>query len=154
MFSVSFLLPNNFTELASATGEFATAVAELSVSELGEQLQQTLGALANVEQAAAEGQNVQSQQDMMTLMSTGISFIFKLTRSISHCRIADEYSRLINSVRVCLIHFGLGARFKPGCEAGFQLPCANVHELAKRRRRGPACTANTRTHPGTGAPSN
>ncbi|KAF8555974.1 Vps5-domain-containing protein [Imleria badia] len=70
-------------DLASATGEFATAVGELSASDLGEQLQQTLGALANVQQVAAEGQSVQSQQDMMTLMST-----------------ADEYSRLINSVRL------------------------------------------------------
>lgn len=103
MFSVSFLLTDNSTELASATGEFATAVGELSASELGEQLQQTLGALANVEQAAAEGQNVQSQQDMMTLMSTGISF-FKPAEEVSHYITADEYSRLINSVRVCLIH--------------------------------------------------
>ncbi|KAG8220989.1 Vps5 C terminal like-domain-containing protein [Butyriboletus roseoflavus] len=70
-------------ELASATGEFATAIAELSASDIGEQLQQILGTLANVEQAAAEAQNIQSQQDMMTLMST-----------------AEEYSRLIHSVRL------------------------------------------------------
>lgn len=79
------------------------AVAELSASDLGEQLQQTLGALANVQQAAAEAQSVQSQQDMMTLMSTGMSFIFEPNQA-SHCNIADEYSRLIHSVRVCLLH--------------------------------------------------
>ncbi|KAF8141549.1 Vps5 C terminal like-domain-containing protein [Boletus edulis] len=70
-------------ELASATSEFAMAIAELSASDLGERLQQTLGTLANVEQAASEAQKIQSHQDMMTLMST-----------------ADEYSRLINSVRL------------------------------------------------------
>lgn len=75
-FSVSLLtdgipLTLTITELASATGEFATAVAELSSSDIGEQLQQTLGTLANVEQAAAEAQSIQSQQDMLTLMSTG-----------------------------------------------------------------------------------
>lgn len=105
--SVSFLYtnPDDSTDLAFATREFATTVAELSASDLGEQLQQTLGALANVEQAAAEAQNIQSQQDMITLMSTGIS-IFKLAKEVSHDGIADEYSRLIHSVRVCLIHFG------------------------------------------------
>lgn len=108
LFSVTFLHTNadDSTELASATREFATAVAELSASDLGEQLQQTLGALADVEQVAAEAQNIQSQQDMITLMSTGISFIFKLAKEVSHLGIADEYSRLINSVRVCLIHLG------------------------------------------------
>ncbi|KIJ65594.1 hypothetical protein HYDPIDRAFT_174995 [Hydnomerulius pinastri MD-312] len=70
-------------ELASATREFTTAVSDLSTSELGRQLQQTLGALADVEHAAAEAQSTQSQQDMLTFMST-----------------AEEYSRLINSVRM------------------------------------------------------
>ncbi|KAF9223973.1 Vps5-domain-containing protein [Gyrodon lividus] len=70
-------------EIASASGELATAVAELSASDVGVQLQETLGALADVEHAAAEAQSTQSQQDMMTLMST-----------------ADEYSRLIHSVRM------------------------------------------------------
>jgi len=80
IFSIPLLLTDSFAELASATGEFVAAVAELSASELGEQLQQTLGALANVEQAAADGQSVQSQQDMMTLMSTG-TYLFHLQSS-------------------------------------------------------------------------
>lgn len=75
---------NHCTELASATGEFATAIAELSASDIGEQLQQTLGVLSNVQRAVAEAQNIQSQQDMMTLMSTGTSFIFKLARKKYH----------------------------------------------------------------------
>lgn len=68
---------DNCTELASATGEFAMAISELSASEIGEQLQQTTGALANVQRAIAEAQAIQSQQDMMTLMSTGMSCNFK-----------------------------------------------------------------------------
>ncbi|KAH7890823.1 Vps5 C terminal like-domain-containing protein [Phlebopus sp. FC_14] len=70
-------------DLAAATGEFATAVSELSASEIGKQLQQSLGALANVGHIAAVTQNTQSHQDMLTLMST-----------------VDEYSRLISSVRM------------------------------------------------------
>ncbi|KIK98175.1 hypothetical protein PAXRUDRAFT_134722 [Paxillus rubicundulus Ve08.2h10] len=71
------------TEVALGSRELATAVVELSASDVGAQLQEILAASAEVEQAAAEAQSIQSQQDMMTLMST-----------------VDEYSRLINSVRM------------------------------------------------------
>ncbi|KAJ8586745.1 Vps5-domain-containing protein [Rhizopogon salebrosus TDB-379] len=70
-------------ELAVATGEFATAIADLSLSDIGKQLQQSLDAMADVERMTEEFQNIQSQQDIMTLLAT-----------------ADEYSRLINSVRM------------------------------------------------------
>ncbi|KAI6113059.1 Vps5 C terminal like-domain-containing protein [Pisolithus sp. B1] len=70
-------------ELSTATKEFATTVSELSVSELGPQLKRSLAALADVKHVVAEAQNTQSQQDVITLMST-----------------ADEYARLIGSVRM------------------------------------------------------
>ncbi|KAL4065858.1 Vps5 C terminal like-domain-containing protein [Scleroderma citrinum] len=71
------------SELAAATKDFATAISELSASELGPQLKQSLAALADVKNVAAEAQSTQSQQDVVTLMST-----------------ADEYSRLVSSVRM------------------------------------------------------
>ncbi|KAG1808709.1 Vps5-domain-containing protein [Suillus subaureus] len=70
-------------ELAAATGEFATAVTDLSLSDIGKQLTQSLAAMADVQHKAEEVQTIQSQQDIMTLLAT-----------------ADEYSRLINSVRM------------------------------------------------------
>ncbi|KAI5995512.1 Vps5 C terminal like-domain-containing protein [Pisolithus albus] len=70
-------------ELSTATKDFAATVSELSSSELGPQLKRSLAALADVKHVVAEAQNAQSQQDVITLMST-----------------ADEYSRLIGSVRM------------------------------------------------------
>lgn len=70
-------------ELAVATGEFATAITDLSVSDIGKQLEQSLASMADVQRKAEEVQSIQSQQDIMTLLAT-----------------ADEYSRLINSVRM------------------------------------------------------
>lgn len=70
-------------ELAAATGEFATAITDLSLSDIGKQLEQSLTAMADVQRKAEEVQTIQSQQDIMTLLAT-----------------ADEYSRLINSVRM------------------------------------------------------
>ncbi|KAG1881142.1 Vps5 C terminal like-domain-containing protein [Suillus subluteus] len=70
-------------ELAAATGEFATAITDLSLSDIGKQLAQSLAAMADVQHKAEEVQTIQSQQDIMTLLAT-----------------ADEYSRLINSVRM------------------------------------------------------
>ncbi|KAF8906285.1 Vps5 C terminal like-domain-containing protein [Gymnopilus junonius] len=71
------------TELAVTTGEFAQNVSELSSSDVGKQLVQSLAGLAEVEKTAQDLQNVQSEQDMATLMAT-----------------VDEYARLINSVRL------------------------------------------------------
>jgi len=62
---------NCIAELAVATGEFATAIADLSLSDIGKELQQFLAAMANVERMAEEFQNIQSQQDIMTILSTG-----------------------------------------------------------------------------------
>ncbi|KAK7012871.1 beta-glucan synthesis-associated [Favolaschia claudopus] len=55
----------------------------LSQSDVGKQLAQTLGGLADVERKAQDLQGVQAEQDIVTLLST-----------------VDEYARLINSVRV------------------------------------------------------
>jgi len=71
------------TELSAATGEFAQNLGELASSDVGKQLSRSLTGLADVQRIAQDLQNVQSDQDMGTLMAT-----------------ADEYSRLINSVRV------------------------------------------------------
>jgi len=70
-------------EMAIATGEFAHAISELASSDLGKQLSHSLSGLADVETKAQEWQQTQNEQDMVTIMST-----------------ADEYARLINSVRL------------------------------------------------------
>lgn len=70
-------------ELAVASGEFAQTVSDLSSSDVGKQLSSSLVGLAEVEQKAQEIQTTQAEQDMVTLMST-----------------VDEYTRLINSVRL------------------------------------------------------
>ncbi|KAG6919516.1 hypothetical protein DXG01_005106 [Tephrocybe rancida] len=71
------------SELAVSTGEFAQTVTDLSASDLGTQLSQSLAGLADVERKAQDIQAAQSEQDMVTLMGT-----------------VDEYARLINSVRL------------------------------------------------------
>jgi len=70
-------------EVAVATGEFGQTISDLATSDLGKQLSHSLSSLANVESKAQERQQVQNEQDMVTIMST-----------------ADEYARLINSVRL------------------------------------------------------
>jgi sorting nexin-1/2 len=60
------------TELSVATGEFAQNIGDLASSDV-----------ADVEQKAQNLQAIQADQDVATLMAT-----------------ADEYARLINSVRV------------------------------------------------------
>lgn len=70
-------------ELATVTGEFAQTISDLASSDVGPQLSQSLSGLADVERKAQELQTIQSDQDMVTILAT-----------------ADEYSRLINSVRV------------------------------------------------------
>lgn len=66
---------DHISELAVATGEFATAIADLSLSDIGKQLQQSLDAMADVERMTEEFQNIQSQQDIMTLLATGKSTV-------------------------------------------------------------------------------
>lgn len=67
--------------------EFSKSVADLSSSDIGRDLSQSLAGLADVEESARDLQLIQSDQDMTTIMAT-----------------ADEYARLINSVRVCHSH--------------------------------------------------
>lgn len=70
-------LNNNFpVDVATATGEFAQSVNDLSASDVGKQLSQSLAGLAEVEQKAQEIQNMQSEQDMVTLMGTGPHILF------------------------------------------------------------------------------
>jgi sorting nexin-1/2 len=71
--------------LAIVNGEFAQTISDLASSDVGAQLSQSLSGLADVERKAQELQMTQSDHDMVTIMAT-----------------SDEYSRLINSVRVGL----------------------------------------------------
>ena len=59
------------TEMATATGEFAQTLYDLSASDLGESLSHSLSGLAGVESKAQEFMRIQTEQDMVTLMSTG-----------------------------------------------------------------------------------
>lgn len=77
---------DTWTELASAVGEFAQIVSELAASDLGKSLSHSLEALAELERKAQETESAQAREDQVTLLST-----------------ADEYARLVNSVRVSTI---------------------------------------------------
>lgn len=72
-------------ELAAAAGEFAQTIQELASSDvgLGQQLAGALAGLAVVQRKAQELQEKQANEDTLTIMAT-----------------ADEYARLINSVRL------------------------------------------------------
>ncbi|KAF8630138.1 hypothetical protein AX15_003091 [Amanita polypyramis BW_CC] len=69
-------------ELAIAAGDFAQSVTDLAEADIGQHLSTSLAGLANIERKYQELQNAQSEQDMVTFLST-----------------ADEYTRLIGSVR-------------------------------------------------------
>ena len=62
------------------------SVGELAESDLNRQLVDVLKHLSNVEKKAQDLQHTQAQEDAMTFMAT-----------------AEEYSRIINSVRVSSI---------------------------------------------------
>jgi sorting nexin-1/2 len=64
-------------------GEFAQTASDLASSDLGKSLSHSLGALAELERKAQETESVQARADQASLLST-----------------ADEYARLVNSVRV------------------------------------------------------
>lgn len=70
--------------MAVAIGEFALAIGELSGSELSKQLSHSLAVMSDVEKKAQDLQQEQSLEDTTTFMNT-----------------AEEYVRLIGSVRVC-----------------------------------------------------
>jgi len=59
------------TEMAAATGEFAQTLYDLSASDMGESLSHSLSGLAGVESKSQEFMRIQTEQDMVTLMSTG-----------------------------------------------------------------------------------
>lgn len=82
---ITILIVQNPAELAAATGEFAQSASDLSSSDVGTQLAQCLAALAEVGRKSQDVQATQSEQDVVTLLST-----------------VDEYARLINSVRVSI----------------------------------------------------
>lgn len=65
------LVAKQRSELASARGEFAQAVEDLSACDIEKQLANSLSAMADVERKAQELQSTQSEQDVVTLMSTG-----------------------------------------------------------------------------------
>ena len=59
------------TELAAATGEFAQTLYDIATSELGESLSHSINGLAGVESKAQELLRIQTEQDIVTFMSTG-----------------------------------------------------------------------------------
>ncbi|KXN87413.1 Vacuolar protein sorting-associated protein vps5 [Leucoagaricus sp. SymC.cos] len=77
------LVSKQRADLATVTGEFAQTISDLAGSDVGTQLSQSLSGLADVERKAQELQTIQSDQDLVTILAT-----------------SDEYSRLINSVRL------------------------------------------------------
>ncbi|KAI0372691.1 Vps5-domain-containing protein [Pilatotrama ljubarskyi] len=70
-------------EVAAAAGEFAQTIVDLAACDVGTQLSVSLSGLAEVERKAQELHSTQAHDDMVTILST-----------------ADEYARLINSVRL------------------------------------------------------
>ncbi|KAH9940910.1 Vps5-domain-containing protein [Epithele typhae] len=70
-------------DIAAAAGEFAQTIADLAACDVGSQLSVSLSMFAEVEQKVQELQSAQANDDMRTILST-----------------ADEYARLINSVRL------------------------------------------------------
>ncbi|KAI0047793.1 Vps5-domain-containing protein [Auriscalpium vulgare] len=77
------VVAKNRTELAVAMGEFAQLINDLATSDVGKGLAHTLASLADVERQVQEAEAAQAQDDLNTIMAT-----------------ADEYARLINSVRM------------------------------------------------------
>ena len=77
--------------MATAAGEFSQAVSELSSSEegLGPQLASVLSGLAAVERKVQEMQDKQSEEDTLTIMSTGAYYIF----TSSLCRLITSYAQ-------------------------------------------------------------
>jgi sorting nexin-1/2 len=64
------------TEMAAATAEFAQTLYDLAASDLGEPLSHSLNGLAGVESKAQEFLRIQTEQDMITFMSTGKQSIY------------------------------------------------------------------------------
>lgn len=58
-------------ELSVAAGDFAQSVSDLAESDIGEDLSASLAGLADMERKYQEMQTAQSEQDMITFLSTG-----------------------------------------------------------------------------------
>ena len=83
-----------------AMGEFAQNVSDLASSDIDKRLAQSLNGLADVEKTSQDIQSIQAEQDITTLMSTGMLDVIS-PRSFNLISVTvDEYARLINSVRV------------------------------------------------------
>lgn len=67
-------------------GDFSQTVSDLATSDLGKSVSHSLEALAELERNAQETESAQARADQTTLLST-----------------ADEYARLVNSVRVSIM---------------------------------------------------
>ncbi len=79
-------------------GEFAQNVSDLASSDIDKRLAQSLNGLADVEKSSQDIQSIQAEQDITTLMSTGMLDVISL-RSFNLISVTvDEYARLINSV--------------------------------------------------------
>lgn len=108
-------------DLASAVGEFAQTVNDLATSDLGKPLSQSLAALAELEHKAQETESAQARADQASLLST-----------------ADEYARLVNSVRVSHHIFSTLCLFGADTDSlikrdGVQLARASVSRVAECR---------------------
>lgn len=115
-----------WTELASATGEFAQTVSDLAASDLGKSVSHSLEALAELERKAQETESAQARADQATLLST-----------------ADEYARLVSSVRVsvcphgtltCLLHHHHRWRLVRACECTMRTRTQKQSSVASSRR--------------------
>lgn len=67
------LVAKQRSELAIARGEFAVAIGDLASCDVEKQLASSLSALADVERKAQDLSSKQSEQDVVTLMSTGMA---------------------------------------------------------------------------------
>lgn len=78
MSSLNFLFFDSrltlFIELSIASGEFAQTVNDLSSADVGKQLSQSLAGLTDVQRKVQDLQSTQSEQDMTTLMATGMCY--------------------------------------------------------------------------------
>lgn len=82
-------------ELAVASGDFSQNVSDLSAADVGKQLSQSLAGLADVQRKVQDLQTIQSEQDMTTLMATGIS-----TLSIFFCAYIDQTRKQLKNTLV------------------------------------------------------
>lgn len=62
------------SEIAAAAGEFAQATADLAACDVGNQLSASLLGLGEVERKAQELQSIQGNQEVATILSTGMCY--------------------------------------------------------------------------------